>query len=110
MVELRHLGGALAREAPGAGALPKVDGQYLMYTGGVAATPELGEALRSDLRAVDEALGDWRAEHGYYNFLDTVADADAVFPPSAYHRLQEIKARYDPDDTIISAHPVRSAL
>jgi hypothetical protein len=43
-------------------------------------------------------------------FLDTEADADAVFPQGTYRRLEEIKARYDPDDAIISAHPVRPVI
>jgi hypothetical protein len=30
-----------------------------------------------------------------------------MLPPASYHRLQQIKAAYDPDQVIISAHPVR---
>jgi hypothetical protein len=30
-----------------------------------------------------------------------------VLPPASCERLQKIKATYDPDQTIISAHPVR---
>jgi hypothetical protein len=29
-----------------------------------------------------------------------------VLPPASYHRLQKIKASYDPGQAIISAHPV----
>jgi hypothetical protein len=29
-----------------------------------------------------------------------------VLPPASVRRLQEIKAAYDPDQVIISAHPV----
>jgi hypothetical protein len=32
-----------------------------------------------------------------------------VLPRASYHRLQEIKAMYDPDEMIISAHPVTPA-
>jgi Berberine and berberine like len=28
-----------------------------------------------------------------------------VLPPASYRRLQKIKAAYDPDQVIISAHP-----
>jgi hypothetical protein len=31
-----------------------------------------------------------------------------VLPPASYHRLQQIKATYDPDQAIISTHPVYS--
>jgi Berberine and berberine like len=39
----------------------------------------------------------------------TQAEANAVLPSASYQRLQQIKAAYDPDQTIISAHPVRPA-
>jgi len=29
-----------------------------------------------------------------------------VLPPASYRRLQKIKATYDPDQVIVSAHPV----
>lgn len=32
-----------------------------------------------------------------------------MFPLASYQRLREIKARYDPDQVIISTHPVRNA-
>jgi hypothetical protein len=32
-----------------------------------------------------------------------------VLPRDAYRRLREIKAHYDPDQAVISAHPVRPA-
>jgi Berberine and berberine like len=43
----------------------------------------------------------------HYNFADTPAGAEVVLPPASYERLQKIKATYDPNQTIISAHPVR---
>lgn len=61
-IELRHLGGALAREAPGGGAQPSIASTYLMYAAGVATTPDLGETVRSNARAVNEALGAWRVD------------------------------------------------
>jgi hypothetical protein len=32
-----------------------------------------------------------------------------VIPHASFERLQAVKAAYDPDGTIISAHPVRPA-
>jgi UDP-N-acetylenolpyruvoylglucosamine reductase len=108
-VEIRHLGGALAREARGAGALPKIDAQYVLFAGGIAPTPELAEAARTHARALKEALAPWHAGYDYYNFVETPAEAEDVLPRVSYQRLREIKATYDPDQTIISAHPVRPA-
>jgi hypothetical protein len=56
---------------------------------------------------VKDALGHWRAEYDFFNFLDSPADGDYVLPPESYSRLRQIKAQYDPGESIISARPVR---
>jgi hypothetical protein len=104
--EIRHLGGALARPAPGGGAQPQIDANYVMFTGGFAPTPEAGDTVRAQAQAVKDALAAWHAPYDYYNFAETPAGADAVLPPASYRRLEKIKATYDPDQAIISAHPV----
>ena len=104
--EVRHLGGALARPAPGGGAQPSIDANYLIFAVGVTPTPELAATVRQHAQAVKEALAAWHASYDDYNFEDTPAPASAVLPPASYRRLQEIKAAYDPDQAIISAHPV----
>jgi hypothetical protein len=106
-VEIRHLGGALAREGAGAGAQPKIDAQYVVFAVGIAPTREAAEAARTHARALKEALAQWHAGYDYYNFVETPAEAEVVLPPTSYQRLREIKATYDPDQAIISAHPVR---
>ncbi len=106
-IELRHLGGALAHESPDAGAQPRIDGTYLMYAAGVAPTPALREPVRAHAQALKGALSEWRADYDYYNFLETSAEAQAALPRRSHERLREVKAIYDPDQMIISAHPVR---
>jgi hypothetical protein len=106
-VEIRHLGGALGREAPGAGAQPKIDAQYAIFAAAVTPTPELGAEARAQAQALKAALAPWHAGYDYYNFVETPAEAELVLPPASYQRLREIKAAYDPDRAIISAHPVR---
>ena len=108
-VEIRHLGGALARTAVRAGAQPKIDAQYAIFAGGFAPTQESAEAARTSARALKEALAPWHAGYDYYNFVESAAEAEVVLPPASYQRLREIKATYDPDRAIISAHPVRPA-
>ena len=108
-IEIRHLGGALARAAPGGGAQAKIDGQYVLFAGGLTPTQELAAAARGDVQAVKDAVGPWHAGYDYYNFEETPAPASTVLPPDSYHRLQQIKASYDPDQAIISAHPIWSA-
>jgi FAD/FMN-containing dehydrogenase len=105
-IEIRHLGGALARPARDAGAQPRIDAKYVMFTGGFTPTPEAGDTVRAQAQAVKDALAAWHAPYDYYNFAETPADADAVLAPASYRRLQKIKATYDPGQAIISAHPV----
>jgi hypothetical protein len=105
-VEVRHLGGALARPVPGGGAQPSIDATYLLYAVGAVPTPDLAGSVRARVQAVKDALAPWHASYDYYNFEETPATAAAVLPPASFRRLQEIKAAYDPDQLIISAHPV----
>jgi FAD/FMN-containing dehydrogenase len=108
-IELRHLGGALARDFPDAGAQPRIEAAYLMYAAGISPTPKLGDAVRAHAQALKDALTTWRADHDYHNFVETPADAGAVLPSASTRRLREIKAIYDPDQAIVSVHPVRPA-
>ena len=105
-VEVRHLGGALARPVSGGGAQPSIDASYLLFAAAAAPTPGLASPARAHVQAVKDALAPWRASYDYYNFEETPAAAAAVLPPAAARRLQEIKAAHDPDQVIISAHPV----
>ena len=58
------------------------------------------------VQALKRALAPWHASYSYYNTTDTPAPAQALLPPDSYQRLQQIKTTHDPDDAIISAHPV----
>jgi hypothetical protein len=106
-IEIRHLGGALGRTAPGGGAQPAVEAKYLIFAGGFVPTADMSETVLADVRTVKAVLRPWRARYDYYNFTETPAEAHSVLPPGSYDRLHRIKAAYDPDEVIISAHPVR---
>src|SRR5262249_49121605 len=105
-VGVGHLGGALARPAPSGGAQSSIDANYLLTAVGARPAPDLAAAVRAQVRAVKDTLGPWHAGYDYYNFEEPPAPASAVLPPASYRRLQEIKTAYDPDQVIISAHPV----
>lgn len=105
-VEVRHLDGALRRPDADGGALPAIDASYALYGTGVAPTPEAAVTVGGQVQALKDALAPWHASHGFYNTADAPAPAQALLPPDSYQRLQQIKASHDPDDVIISAHPV----
>ena len=108
-VEVRHLGGALSRPAERGGAQPQILGQYLMFAGGLAPTAEQTTAVRTHIRAIVDALTPLRATYDFHNLTGTRSYASAVLPLDAYRRLREIKSHCDPDEVLISAHPVRPA-
>jgi hypothetical protein len=105
-VEVRHLGGALTRAAHGGGAQPSINASYLLYAVGATPTPDLVGSVRAHVQAIKQALAPWHASYDYYDFKDTPATAAAVLPPASFRRLQEIKTAHDPQQVIISAHPV----
>jgi hypothetical protein len=78
-----------------------------VFATGFTPTAVLGDEVRAHARALKDALRVWRADHDYYNFVESPAEAAVAFPHASYQRLPEIKARYDPDQMIISTHPVR---
>jgi FAD/FMN-containing dehydrogenase len=105
-VEVRHLGGALARPAPEGGAQPSIDASYLFFAVGATPTPDLAGPVRAHVQSVKDALAPWHASYDYYDFEETPAPAAAVLPRASFRRLRDIKATYDPDQIFISAHPV----
>jgi berberine-like enzyme len=102
-------GGALARRAPVAEPKPTSTPTTRYSPPGSPRRPELGDTVRAHVQALKDALRVWRADHDYYNFLETPAEADATLLRASYQRLREIKAKYDPDQAIISTHPVQPA-
>ena len=108
-VELRQLGGAVARRVPGSGAVGHFDAGYALFAVGIAPVPPAKTAVHQAVDAVFSALGQWRAPSGYINFVERETDLRAVYPPASLQRLRELKRWYDPGDMIRSNHPIRPA-
>ena len=81
-----------------------------MFAGGIAPTPELGDAVRAHVRA---AQGRARPPGTPATTTTTSPRPRPGRTPCSRAtptgRLREIKASYDPDQAIVSAHPVRPA-
>ena len=97
-VELRQLGGALARQPRVPNAVSGRDGAWSAMV--IAPmVPELAQAAPLAGRAVLGALAPWAAAGCLVNFLgdvDGVADVVAAYPPAVAERLLEVKRRVDP--------------
>lgn len=105
-VELRQLGGALGRPAPAAGALPQLDGQFLLYALGLAMTPEMAADSRRWADAAVTAVQPWVTGSTYLNFADDPVDVATAFPAASWDRLQVVRQRVDPRGTFRAQHPV----
>lgn len=104
--EIRHLGGALARPADGAGALAKLDAPHVMYSIGMPMTPELGEAIPAYLERLEETMEPWRADRPYFNFTERPVPVEEILPDEVCERLREVKRRWDPEGRIVANHAI----
>ena len=105
-LELRQLGGELARSHPDTGALDAVDADYGLYAVGIAPTPEAVARVKAHIEVVMDALRPWAAGRAYLNFAETRRDPSTFWTETAHHRLRRIKASLDPDNLIRSNQPV----
>ena len=105
-VEIRHLGGAVARPRPEHGAVSHFEAPFLLYAVGIAPTPEAKEIVEGVTAVLRDALAPWEADHTYLNFAETRRGGASLFGGDAYARLQRVKAEVDPQDVIRSNHPL----
>jgi FAD/FMN-containing dehydrogenase len=108
MVQLRHMGGALARKSPGAGARATLPGEVSLFTLGVTPDEPTTAAVKEYLGALETTLRKHRAGE-YPNFVEEPADASAFFDAETWARLRAVKAEYDPYDLFRGNHHVPPA-
>jgi hypothetical protein len=108
MVELRQMGGALARRSPGAGARATLPGSLAMLSLGVAEDEASAATARTYLEAVERAVLPYRTGD-YPNFVMEPADASSFFDTDTWARLCRVKALYDPSDLFKGNHHIPPA-
>jgi FAD binding domain-containing protein len=108
MVELRHMGGALARRPAGAGARATLPGSLAMLSLGVAEDEAAATTARTYLESVDRVVRPYRAGD-YPNFVMEPADASGFFDAGTWTRLRQAKAIYDPGDLFKGNHHIPPA-
>jgi FAD/FMN-containing dehydrogenase len=107
--ELRQLGGALGRPAPGGGALSQLDAAFASYSIGVPMGPESAAAISEHISLVNDTLARWGSGRVYTNFSDARVDARSLFPPDAFARLVELKRRMDPSGLFHASQEIPAA-
>ncbi len=106
MAELRQLGGALGRQHPGAGALPQLDGQFLLFGVAIAATPEMEEQGQADASKLVDALAPYSNGRNYLNFAERPVEVRESFPADTWRQLAGIRSAVDPQGVFVANHPV----
>ncbi|GAA0976260.1 FAD-binding oxidoreductase [Acrocarpospora macrocephala] len=105
MVQFRHMGGALARHEPGAGARATLPGHIAMFGLGVVPEAAAEPAVLAELDVLSAAFAPHRVGD-YPNFVEEPADASAFFDTDTWNRLRRVKALYDPDDLFRGSHHI----
>jgi hypothetical protein len=108
-VEIRQLGGELARSQPGGGVRSAIDAPYALFALGMAPTEQVARAIGAYVKHLISGMAPWAAEEMYMNFAETRRDPSSLWGEHAHGRLRQIKARLDPDDVIRSNHEIAPA-
>jgi len=106
LAELRQLGGAVGRTAPGAGALDRVEGSHIAFLVSMAPTPEIAAVGHAAVEQVVAALEPWRADRLFLNFAERPVEPSNAFDERAWMRLREVKAACDPDGLFLANHAI----
>jgi hypothetical protein len=105
--ELRQLGGALGRPAPGGGALDRLDAEFCVFLVAVAATPEMAAAGRASIDQVLAALGPHATGGSFLNLAEQGGvDPRTGYAEATWERLARVRAELDPAGTFLANHPV----
>ena len=101
LTEVRHIGGAVSRTAPGSAAYGNRDASLLLEMVGIIPHPEAKQALEAHLAGLRSRLRGHTTGGAYLNFLEgeeRVGRTKAGFTEEGYRRLQALKRRFDPQN------------
>jgi FAD/FMN-containing dehydrogenase len=108
LVQIRHLGGALSRTEPGAGARATMPGEFCLFALGVVPDYESAVEVASYLQRLDVAVAPWRIGP-YPNFVEHPAEASTFFDAATWERLRSVKAQHDPTGLFRGNHRIEPA-
>jgi FAD/FMN-containing dehydrogenase len=111
LVEIRHLGGALARPPASPSAFGNRDAAFSFVTGMVTMPGEVEriDAIQRDLFA---GMAEWDTGGKLPNFLAADSNPESVkraYEESDYKKLQAIKSAYDPENLFRINHNIPPA-
>jgi FAD/FMN-containing dehydrogenase len=108
--EIRHMGGALARQPLVPNAVSGRNGAFSLFVLG-PGVPGVADVVEAAGGRVIEALAPWHISGRLFNFLGTTdagpAAVASVYPADAIARLLELKDRFDPYNLFRHGHAIR---
>jgi FAD/FMN-containing dehydrogenase len=108
-VELRSMGGALARRPEGAGARSTLAGDYLMFAVGGVMDPDAYDEVLGQAQGVSTALAPWDAGHRYLNFEEESVDARLFYDEDTYRLLRALRSEWDPAGLFLANHEIKES-
>ncbi|MET7951096.1 FAD-binding oxidoreductase [Micromonospora sp. NPDC005324] len=109
MVEVRHLGGALAVDPKVPNAVGNRDAQFNVFAGSPGGPPEAA-MLHAAIERVTDAVAPWATGRALLNFLTAADDTPELvataFEPDTYERLRRVKRDYDPSNLFRHNHNI----
>ncbi len=106
MIELRQLGGAVARPSASDGAVGTIDEDFIVFAVGIAPTPEVVQAVEAQVDQVLDASAPWETGRRYLNLAERPADAADFYADGIYARLTRVRAAYDPHGLFQANHTI----
>jgi FAD/FMN-containing dehydrogenase len=103
-LEIRQLGGALARPAPGGGALDRLDGAFLLLGVGIAGDDAALPALRHDADRILRTLSPWSSGGLYLPMVDRATDGRQGLTHASWNRLAAVRNAADPEGRFVIPH------
>jgi FAD binding domain len=108
-VELRSMGGALARRTPGHGARATLDGDYLLFAVGAVFAPEQHGEVLGQADGISQALAPWDSGTRYLNFEEGFVDARLFFDEDTWRTLRALRTHWDPNGLFLANHEIKDS-
>jgi FAD/FMN-containing dehydrogenase len=109
MVELRGLGGALARRAPGHGARATLDADYLFGSLAAVMDPAAYGSSAAKAKGVSDAVAPWDAGVMYLNYEEDRTDARRFFDEDSWRMLRALRTHWDPTGLFLANHEIKDS-
>ncbi|RPJ37306.1 MAG: FAD-binding oxidoreductase, partial [Chloroflexi bacterium] len=107
--EVRLAGGAVTRVDPDSNAYSHRDQRFIWYSVALLPDQQLSAMVMEHLGKIRKAMAPWLTSNVYMNFLEGEEmrqRAQDGYSEKNYRRLQQIKAKYDPESRIISSFDI----